>query len=112
MSDYRIDITGIADVLPWLLTGAAGMLGRIVYHARLVQRGVRKPLSWVLLWDIPIALCMGWVALGMGTWLDTKWEVTISIALVISYLGPHVIDILFVKWSDYKFGGKDDGKTS
>jgi carbon starvation protein CstA len=86
------------------------VLGRLTFHARQVQLGRRKPFSWVLLWDIPIALCMGWVAYGLATAMKISWEATISLALVASYLGPYSMDVLFVKWSDWKFGKrpKDD----
>lgn len=82
------------------------MLGRLTYHARQVQLGKRKPFSWVLLWDIPIALCMGWIAYGAGIVFKVPYEATVSLALVTSYLGPYSIDVLFTKWADWKFGGK------
>lgn len=86
------------------------MLGRLTYHAYQVQLGKRKPFSWVLLWDIPVALTMGWVAFGIAAWFKVSWEVTVSLALVASYLGPHGIDVLFTKWADWKFqkGAKAD----
>ena len=90
----------IGDSLSWLVTAGAGLLGRLMFHAREVQMQRRKPLSWVLFWDLPIALGMGWIALGLGSWLNANHEVTISIALAISYLGPHGIDTAFAKWSD------------
>lgn len=99
--DFKFD-----NELPWVLTAAAGLLGRLMFHAKEVQKSRRKALSWVLLWDLPIALGMGWVALGIGTWLQAQAEVTISIALAISYLGPHVIDMGFEKWSNGE-GGKE-----
>lgn len=90
------------------------MIGRLMYHAKQVQAGKRKPFSWVLFWDIPIALGMGWVAMGLGTWLDVKWEVTVSLALVCSYIGPYGVDSLFAKWSDFKFNkkGASDGTAA
>ena len=91
-----------ATVAPWVVVGGAGMLGRLMYHARQVQQGKRKPFSWVLFWDVPIALGMGWIALGLGTYLQVSWEVTISIALVIAYLGPYGIDTVFAAWSKDK----------
>lgn len=80
------------------------MLGRLMYHARQVQLGKRKPFSWVLLWDIPVALGMGWIALGLATWLKIPWEATVSLALVAAYLGPYIIDIIFARWAEYQFG--------
>lgn len=87
-------------ILPWAFMGGAGMLGRLMYHAKQVQAGKRKPFSWVLLWDLPIALGMGWIALGVATWLSISWEPAISLALAISYLGPYVIDMAFLRWQN------------
>lgn len=109
MSDFRFNAFDFPETLPWVITGGTGVLGRLMFHARQVQRGHRKPLSWTLLWDLPIALGMGWIALGLGAWLHVVWEATISISLITSYLGPHAIDLGFSKWSDKKLGGKTDG---
>lgn len=84
------------------------MLGRLMYHARQVQLGKRKPWSWVLLWDVPVALSMGWIAYGGATFFKVPWEATVSLALIASYLGPYGIDALFVKWADWKFGKRED----
>ena len=108
MNDYSAN-----DFAPWLFTGGAGILGRLMFHAKLVQNGQRKPFSWVLFWDLPIALGMGWISLGLSRWLGVDWEVTVSIALVVAYLGPYGIDTMFVKWSDWKFSkqkGEKDGE--
>lgn len=102
-----------ADYIPWLFTGGAGILGRLMFHAKLVQSGQRKPFTWTLFWDLPIALGMGWISLGLSKWLGVNWELTISIALVVAYLGPYGIDTMFIKWSDWKFGKQEknnDGK--
>lgn len=88
------------------------MLGRLMYHARQVQLGKRKPFSWVLLWDIPVALCMGWIALGVATWLKIPWETTVSLALVAAYLGPYSLDIVFAKWSIWKFGKANNANAA
>ncbi len=70
-----------------------------------MQAGKRKPLSWTLLWDIPIALGMGWIALGIGTFFKVQWEVTVSIGLAIAYLGPYMLDIVFARYLDSKSDG-------
>lgn len=106
MSEYDISQSGFNGMLPWILTGGGGMIGRLMFHAKLVQQGKRKPWSWILLWDIPIALGMGWIALGLGVWVHTPWEVTVSLSLIVSYLGPHFIDFGFAKWAEVKFGDK------
>lgn len=98
-----------AASLPWAMIGGAGMLGRLMHHAKQVQAGKRKPFTWALLWDVPIALCMGWISLGLGTWLHVQWEVTVSMALVIAYLGPYGIDTIFAAYADRYKKGADNG---
>lgn len=83
------------------------MVGRLMYHAKMVQLGKKKPFSWTLIWDIPIALGTGWIALGLCTWAGVAWEETVSAAIVVGYLGPYGIDTVFAKWSDWKFGNKE-----
>lgn len=97
------------DIVGWVIMGGAGMLGRLMYHARQVQAGIRKPFSWVLLWDIPIALGMGWIALGIGVWLHVYWEATVSMALAIAYLGPYSIDTVFAAYADRYKKGSNNG---
>lgn len=101
------------DYTPWLFTGGAGVLGRAVYHAVQVQQGKRKSLSWVVVWDIPIAVCMGWIGLGAAVWFKLPWESTVSFAMVASYLGPYGIDTLFAKWAEkhFKAKGGEDGES-
>lgn len=74
------------------------MIGRLMFHAKQVQRGKRRPISWTLLWDIPIALGTGWIALGVCEWLNVHFEITVSAAIVAGYLGPYGIDAIFDKW--------------
>lgn len=97
----RIDWEAIA---PWMLTGGAGMIGRLMYHAKLVQAGQRKPFTWAMLLDVPIALGTGWIALGICSWAGLSWESTVSVAIVVGYLGPYGIDSVFARWADWKFG--------
>lgn len=100
MDGFKLDIHLLREIMPWAFTGGAGVLGRLMFHAKQVQRGQRKPFSWTMLWDIPIALGMGWISLGLGTWLNLQWEVTFSLALSIAYLGPYTIDRLFALYAD------------
>jgi hypothetical protein len=80
------------------------MLGRLMFHAKQVQAGKRKSFTWLLLWDIPIAVGMGWMALGIASLTSMPWEATVSLGMASSYIGPYGIDRVFVKWSDMKFG--------
>lgn len=92
------DWPGISE--PYIWTGGAGIVGRLMFHAQQVQRGRRKPLSWLLLFDLPIALGMGWGALGLGVWLRLPTEATISVAIAAAHLGPHSVDRIFGALAD------------
>lgn len=99
------DLNGIDQAYAW--AGGGGLIGRLMYHARLVQTGKRKPLDWVLAFDLPIALGMGWGAYGLCVWLGLSPEPTNSIAIAAGYLGPYSIDRIFARLGD-KYLGKGD----
>lgn len=96
-----------SKLLPWIFTGGAGMIGRLMYHSKQVQLGKKKPVSWMLFWDIPIALGTGWISLGLCKWWGVEWEATVSVAIVAGYLGPYGIDTLFEKILEWRFGSKN-----
>lgn len=104
MSDWP----NINEAVPYGWTGGAAFLGRLMFHARQVQMGKRKPLTWALLWDLPIALAMGWIVYGFCVWFDLMPQMIISASIIASYLGPYSVDRVFV-WAGKKyFGVKDD----
>lgn len=96
---------------PWAYIGGAGMLGRLMYHAKMVSIGKRKPFTWALLFDIPIALSTGWIAFGFGVQMGWTWEAQVSAAIVSSYLGPYGIDTIFAAWAN-RFKGSKNGTPS
>lgn len=99
----------LRDATPWVWLGAAGIMGRIIYHARQVQQGARKPFSTALCWDVPIGLGMGWMTLGLSRYLGLDHEVAVSLGMLLSYLGPYTLDRLIAVWADAKFGkGKNN----
>lgn len=101
------DWQGLQDAMaPYMWTGLAGTIGRLMYHAQQVQRGKRKPVSWLLLLDLPIALGMGWGIFGVCKWAGLIPELTFSAAIAAGHLGPHVIDALFSRAAN-KYFGKD-----
>lgn len=96
------------DAQAYMLTGSAGLIGRLMLHARMVQQGKRKPVSWALLLDLPIALGMGWGIYGVGVWLNLPLEAELSAAIAAAYLGPYAVDRLFSLLSEKYFGKSDD----
>ena len=77
-----------------------------MFHVREVQRGNRKPLSFALLWDLPVALAMGWIAYGLCVWAKLAVPPTISASIVAGYLGPFIVDRMINKATDKWFSGE------
>jgi len=100
------DWSGMNEAMPYAWTGGAGVMGRLMFHARQVQQGKRKPLTWALLFDLPIALAMGWMVYGLCVWFDLAAQPTVSAAIAASYLGPYSVDRVFTLLAD-KWFGKD-----
>ncbi|NOW44120.1 hypothetical protein FHW96_000247 [Novosphingobium sp. SG751A] len=90
----------------YVWTGAGGVLGRLMFHAREVQRGRRKPWSGALLYDVPIALGMGWSAYGACVWAHLAIQPSVTAAILASYLGPYTLDRMIGRVADRYLGGK------
>lgn len=71
------------------------VVGRLLYHTRLVQLGQRRFWSVQLLWELPVALGMGFVADGMAAWLELTGRPAVALIVSVSYLGPRLIEGLF-----------------
>ncbi|MEH6477642.1 MAG: phage holin family protein [Sneathiella sp.] len=78
---------------------AAAVLGRLVYHARLVQRQERDFFSRHILFELIIALGVGYAANGVMVYLGLEEdEVRIGGIVILSYLGPGGIEYLLVRY--------------
>jgi hypothetical protein len=97
------DWPGMTDAAPYAWTGAGGLVGRLMFHAHQVQRGKRKPLSWVLAADLPIGLGMGWLTLGGCDWFGIAAAPSISLAIAAGHLGPYSIDRVFAALAERYF---------
>jgi hypothetical protein len=83
-----------------LVTFAASVAGRLMFHARAAQRGTRRFWSWHLAWEIPVAFGMGLIADAAANALDVPPTMRVGFVAVVAYLGPHAIDELFVTARD------------
>lgn len=86
----------VADLFKAAVAIAAGVIGRLMYHAREVQALRRPPFSWHLVWELPVAIGMGLVAAGAADHFDLARLPTIALIVGISYLGPPVVEWMFV----------------
>lgn len=100
---------------PYLPPLLAALLGRLIYHAREVQAQRRKPFSAELLWELPIALGMGFVVFGTLRGVSQWWpewaiplEGMLAVSIVLSYLGPRIFDIgLIAVLNKFKLLGEE-----
>lgn len=77
---------------------AAAVLGRLVYHARLVQKREREFFSKHILFELIIAIGIGYAANGVMAYLGLEDEVRVGGIVVLSYLGPGGIEYFLVRY--------------
>ena len=71
-----------------------GIIGRLL-HISMMDR---RPLGWGLLWELPVALGMGLIGVGLGDWLVLKAFPQYAVTIAIAYLGPRVIDYVLIRY--------------
>lgn len=86
-----LDDTEIARTA--VTAGGLGLLGRLVYWAVHDQR---HPIGWSLLWELPLALGMGWIGLGVSEYLGLATNATYAMTISVSYTGPRLLDLLLL----------------
>jgi hypothetical protein len=92
----------VADTSPDLAAAASGLIGPalsalmgvLMRHSQLVQRGERRFLSPVLLLELPTVAGMGIVGGGLGSYLELAPSVTWAVAAVLGWLGPQALALL------------------
>jgi len=82
------------------IIGAA--LGRIMWHIGEVRKQNRKFFSIELLWEIPIALGMGFFGEAAANWMGANDHVQIGVIIMLSYLGPRGVEAFFTRWLSKK----------
>lgn len=90
MNDGGFDF---GEALQYILTGGAGVVGQGMRHLHMVQTGNRKPWLWTV-FDMMIALGIGWVVLGLGEWFGVPVKATQSLAILGGWGGPHLLDMI------------------
>ena len=79
--------------------GGFGLLGRLVYWA---HHQSHHPIGLSLLWELPLALGMGFIGMGIGEYLQLTEKQTDALMICVSYVGPRVIDILLLRMTSKK----------
>lgn len=78
----------------WLAVIGAAIAGRMMAHAKAVQDGQRRFFGPHLLWEIPIALGMGYIAAGSAEWMGLAGNPQLALVAAASYLGPSGVEAL------------------
>lgn len=84
---------------------ASSAIGRLMWHARMVQKGERYFWSIDLLWELPTAVGMAVIGKGVADWLLLgEWQ-TLGLIATLSYLGPRGMEAALAAWLMRKDGG-------
>ncbi len=72
----------------------AALLARIIFHINEVRKNKRSFWSKHLFYELPIALCMGFVADGVNVYFGLEGQPAVAVIVVLSYLGPRGTEVL------------------
>ena len=78
-------------------TGLAA-LGRLMWHVIQVQHGNRRFWSVALIWELLLALCIGYAAQGVAEYFGLMGRPAMAAVIMLSYLGPRGIETLILRW--------------
>ena len=95
------------DIVQYILTGAAGVAGQGMRHMQMAQTNNRKPWMWMV-FDMMIALGIGWAVLGLSEWFGIPFKATQSLAILAGWAGPHTMDKIISRSIDKYFGKPQD----
>jgi hypothetical protein len=73
------------------LAALGGVLGRMIGIARADQRR----WGWRVLWELPVAVGMGWIGAGIAEYFDFRGFVAYASMIAAGYLGPRAVDEVF-----------------
>lgn len=104
-TEDRGDHWNFQDALPWL---GPAIIGRMMYVARLVQRGRRKLVSVETALEIPIAAGCGIIAYGVTWYWGLTGPSAAAGCAVFGYLGPRIIDTVVSRLIEKYLGKLED----
>lgn len=82
------------DILTAISAALLGLLGRLM---SMVQEQ-RNPFSTSLLWELPLAIGLGWIGRGVGEYFQLSGFMLMSCSIVLAYLGPRIISWVATKY--------------
>lgn len=85
-------------VWTWLAVVGAAIAGRLMAHAQAVQEGQRRFFGPYLLWEVPIAIGMGYIAAGAAEWVGLAGNPQLAMVAAASYLGPNGVEAILSRF--------------
>lgn len=82
------------------VTFCLAWIGRMTWHVRQVQKRQRKFWSAHLLWEVPTALAIGFVADGITDYFALHGKAAIGVIIMVSYLGPAGVESIILRLVD------------
>jgi hypothetical protein len=80
--------------------GALGLLGRLLHLAR----ADRRPFGWSLLWELPMAIGMGFLGKGVADYIGLTGFPSYALTIAVAYIGPRFIDLAIEKFERRNIG--------
>ncbi len=90
----------------WIL---AGLVGRMMFHAREAQAGRRTFWGRELPFELMLAIGMGLVGYSACAWFELNGPISAGVISAIAYLGPRAIDTAWDRLSTTLFSSKGKG---
>jgi hypothetical protein len=87
-------------------TAILAIVGRLMWHSLEVQRKNRTFLSLALLWEMPVAIGMGFIAAGVSDYVGLDGYPRDAAVVFLAYLGPRGIEEILAKVIAARSGGR------
>jgi hypothetical protein len=98
--------SSVPDAPDWLVKLASGLwasflaalIGRLMWHTKLVQLGKRKFFSIQAVWELPTVFGMMLVGMGLGEYFHLGENATYGITTLLAYYGPRGVEVIIQRW--------------
>lgn len=98
----------VAELIAGAVATVSALAGRLAWHTSQVRKGLRKFWSVELIWEAPLALMMGIVALGIAEYFGLGVKGTGALASLCGWLGPRGMEALLMLFLSRRGGGKGE----
>lgn len=73
------------------LAALGGIIGRLIG----IIRSDDRRWGWRMLWELPVAIGMGWIGAGIAEFFDLRGFAAYAAMISAGYIGPRLVDEIF-----------------